>query len=198
MTICSNKNSSKLVFRIFRFNKWTLDASMEMPKSISIRNKADITGLIKWCSLWWRKNMHSYYKDRRISQLLPIITNNRSLQYDNWSRSLSSAINWRRIKGFYDLDNEYKCRGQALLVAYVMVSPLSTTEKLLRVRNERISPATWLGALLACASRINVFCTICSNMKKRGTNPSHAYYCNRNKKKWNLTSKEREVQQHIS
>ncbi|KAJ0667582.1 hypothetical protein HanPI659440_Chr17g0679371 [Helianthus annuus] len=54
----------------------------------------------------------------------------------------------------------YSCYG-FMVRAYVMVSPLSTTEKLLRVKNERISPATWLGVFFvpAISSSTNVFFT---------------------------------------
>ncbi len=47
-----------------------------------------------------------------------------------------------------------------MLVAYVMVSPLSVTTKLLRVKKDRISPATILGAFFPSPSPIKVFCTI--------------------------------------
>lgn len=43
---------------------------------------------------------------------------------------------------------------------HVMVSPLSSTAKLLRVKNESISPATRLGAFFSSPSPIYVFCTI--------------------------------------
>jgi hypothetical protein len=45
------------------------------------------------------------------------------------------------------------------MVTYVIVSPLSTTAKLLRVKNDSISPATMFGALFPFSS-INVFFTI--------------------------------------
>lgn len=60
-------------------------------------------------------------------------------------------------------------KNKGLRVAYVMVSPLSNTEKLLRVKNDRISPATRLGALSPSPSTINVFFTTCS------INPIHIF-----------------------
>ena len=47
-----------------------------------------------------------------------------------------------------------------IMPSNVMVSPLSVTTKLLRVKKDRISPATKLGAFFPSPSPINVFCTI--------------------------------------
>lgn len=54
-------------------------------------------------------------------------------------------------------------------VTYVMVSPLSTATKLLRVKKERISPATWFGALSSPPSFIKVLCTIWIDSKQGET-----------------------------
>lgn len=51
-----------------------------------------------------------------------------------------------------------------VMVTYVIVSPLSTTAKLLRVKNDSTSPATWLGALFPPSS-MKVFFTIYFSIK---------------------------------
>jgi hypothetical protein len=55
-------------------------------------------------------------------------------------------------------------------LAYVMVSPLPVTAKLLRVKKDKISPATWAGSFFPSPSPVNVFCTICNTPPRTHTN----------------------------
>lgn len=59
-----------------------------------------------------------------------------------------------------ELRNESTQQHKAVvLIAYTIVSPLSDTTKLLRVKNDSISPATWLGAFFPSPSPTSVFLT---------------------------------------